>query len=97
MPTFNRIELPTYTTIMSHNVLADGSIQIEYAVGVGEERENQVHDFQVLASQWFTIEKESATELLNQPMTKEDVGKTPNDILTKRCYDFLKANNYIKV
>lgn len=97
MTTYNKLNQSVYTTLKSHSFSADGSVQVEYAVGVGTETENGLQDFQQLASQWFNIEQGVATDLANAPLTKDDLGKSPTDILLDRFYNYLKESGTILI
>lgn len=97
MATFNRIEQSVYTTLLSHSTLDGGTIQVEYALGVMDEQDGVVNNFRPLVSQWYTIEAEQAQALISQPLTKDDVGKTPDEVMKARIYEHLKATNTILV
>lgn len=97
MNTFNRIEQNVYTTLKSQSFLSDGSVQVEYAIGVGTDNEGNLDDFKQLSSQWFTIEQTKADEIANAPLTKDDLGKSPNQILLDRFYNYLKETGSILI
>lgn len=97
MSTFNKINQPVYTTLQGYSVLSDGSIQIEHIIGVGEDTDGEMKNFTRISSQWLTIQAGQAQELLNQPLSKDDIGKTPNEIMLDRIYNHLKSTNEIVV
>lgn len=97
MNTFNRIEQNVYTTLKSPSFLSDGSVQVEYVIGIGTEEDDKLGDFRQLASQWFTIEQTKADEIANAPLTKDDLGKSPNQILLDRFYNYLKETGSILI
>lgn len=87
----NKLNQPAFTAITNYSTSADGSIQARYIVGTGIEHETDgVQNFQLLAEQWKHINAEKAQELLDLPLTAEDVGKKPNDIMLSRIYNHLK-------
>lgn len=94
---FNKVNNPIYTAVANYTTTDDGSISAKYVVGTGRDEEGQIVDFVPICETHKYIPAENASELLNAPMTKDDLGKTPNEIMLGRIYDYLKANNEIVI
>lgn len=94
---FNKVNNPIYTTISNYTLNDDGSISAKYIVGTGTDQDGQVVDFITICETYKYIASEQAQALINAPMTKDDLGKTPNDIMLSRIYDYLKTNNEIVI
>ncbi|MCK3657210.1 hypothetical protein A4G18_00365 [Pasteurellaceae bacterium Pebbles2] len=95
--TFNKIEQSVYTTLTNFTQLDDGSIQLKYVVGVGSDQDGEIQNFSQLSEVYKYINSEQATELNNIALTKDDLGKTPQEILMRRCYEYLKSVGEILV
>ncbi len=48
-----------------------------------------------MISEYKYIDPEAAKMLTEKPLTEEDVGKTPNEIMLVRIYQHLKSTNQI--
>lgn len=92
---FNKINQPVYTAIANYSTQSDDSISVRYIVGTGASED--LSDFQLICESWKYVSAEHARELLDQPLTADDLGKTPNEIILGRIYDYLKANNEIVI
>lgn len=85
---FNKINQPVYTAVTNYSTQSDGSISARYVVGTGASED--LSDFQLICESWKHVSTEHAKELLDQPLTADDLGKTPNDIMLSRIYTHLK-------
>lgn len=94
---FNKVNNPIYTTVSTYNVNEDGSISATYVVGTGEDVNGEITNFIKICQDYKHIPNEQAQELLNQPLSKDDIGKTPNEIMLDRIYNHLKSTNEIVV
>lgn len=92
---FNKIENPIYTTIANYAILDDNQIQAKYVIGTGEEKDGQLVNFAPLATEFKYINGEQAQALQNLPLTAEDVGKNPTEIMIDRIYNHLKQTGEI--
>lgn len=103
------VYLPTekqvYHGISSFYQNSDSSISVDYKLGIfltrlsptetGESIEEQY--FEELSTQNFYIDSYSSQEILSKPLTKEDIGKTPNEITISRIEEYLRNTNQIKL
>lgn len=94
---FNKINQPVYTGVANYATADDGSISAKYVVGTGRDEEGEIVDFVPICETYKYIPVDKASELLNTPMKKDDLGKTPNEVMLGRIYDYLKANNEIVI
>ncbi|HDL3289361.1 TPA: hypothetical protein PW556_002217, partial [Mannheimia haemolytica] len=90
MTTFNKILNPMYSTIASYSTQDDGSLNAKYVVGTGEESDGAVTKFVTITSEYKYIDAQSAKAITDAPLTKEDIGKTPTQIMLGRIYNHLK-------
>lgn len=97
MTTFNKILNPMYSAIASYSTQDDGSINAKYVLGTGEETEGEVTNFTPIISEYKWIDANTAQEINDVPLTKEDLGKTPTQIMLARIYAYLKENGQIVV
>ncbi|AJA73005.1 hypothetical protein AC574_07735 [Mannheimia haemolytica] len=97
MTTFNKILNPMYSTIASYSTQDDGSLNAKYVVGTGEESDGAVTKFVTITSEYKYINAQSAKAITDAPLTKEDIGKTPTQIMLGRIYNHLKETGQIVV
>lgn len=97
MTTFNKILNPIYSTIASYSTQDDGSLNAKYVVGTGDDNDGTVTNFVTITSEYKYIDSESAKSITESPLTKEDIGKTPAQIMLDRIYNHLKATGQIVV
>lgn len=97
MTTFNKILAPMYSAIASYSTQDDGSINAKYVVGTGTENDGAVTDFTPIISEYKWIDAQAAEGINNAPLTKEDLGKTPTQIMLARIYAYLKEVGQIVV
>ncbi|AJA73392.1 hypothetical protein 3927AP1_28 [Mannheimia phage vB_MhS_3927AP1] len=97
MTTFNKILNPMYSTIASYSTQDDGSLNAKYVVGTGEESDSEVTNFVIITSEYKYIDAQSAKAITDAPLTKEDIGKTPTQIMLGRIYNHLKETGQIVV
>lgn len=94
---FNKVNNPIYTVVANYTTADDGSISAKYVVGTGRDEEGQIVDFVPICETHKYIPVDKASELLNAPMTKEDIGKTPTEIMLRRIEDHLRSTGEIKL
>lgn len=97
MTTFNKILNPMYSAISSYSTQDDGSLNAKYVVGTGEESDGAVTNFVTITSEYKYIDAQSAKAITDAPLTKEDIGKTPTQIMLGRIYNHLKETGQIVV
>lgn len=95
---FSKIETQLYATIDECVVSNDGTqITARYSIGTGEETNGTLTNYQPIIIEYKYINGEEAEKLINYPITKDDLGKLPNDIMRDRVYKYLKSINAIAV
>ncbi|MDG6894509.1 hypothetical protein [Volucribacter amazonae] len=97
MTTFNKILNPMYSTIASYSTQDDGSMSAKYVVGTGKDSKGSITEFTPIISEYKYIDPEQAKLINEQPLTADDIGKTPSEIMLKRIYNYLKESNQIVV
>lgn len=97
MTTFNKILEPMYSAIAAYSTQDDGAINAKYVIGTGKDQGGKVTEFTPIISEYKYISAENATSISNQPLTADDIGKTPTEIMLKRIYNYLKAQGEIVV
>lgn len=97
MTTFNKILNPMYSAIATYSVQEDGSINAKYVIGTGEDDGGNVNNFTPIISEYKWIDTEGAKIINESPFTKEDIGKTPQQMMLSRIYKYLKETNQIVV
>lgn len=97
MTTFNKILNPMYSTIASYSTQDDGSLNAKYVVGTGDDTDGEVTNFVIITSEYKYIDPQSAKTITEAPLTKEDIGKTPTQIMLGRIYKYLKEAGQIIV
>lgn len=86
---------PVYTAVTSFSVNADGSLSATYQIGTGVENDGQVSEFTPLMTEYKYLDQEQAQQLLNVPLTKDDIGKSYQDVMLSRIYTFLQEQGMI--
>lgn len=97
MTTFNKILNPVYSTIASYSTQDDGSLNARYIVGTGDDNEGEITNFMIFTSEYKYIDSQSAKAITDAPLTKDDIGKTPTQIMLDRIYNHLKETGQIVV
>ncbi|QPB42240.1 hypothetical protein [Rodentibacter haemolyticus] len=97
MTTFNKILNPMYSAIANYSTQDDGAINAKYVIGTGSDNEGAVTDFTPIISEYKYIEATAAQTLSNAPLTKDDLGKSPQQIMLDRIYTHLKETGQILV
>ncbi|MDP0122833.1 hypothetical protein Q7394_09485 [Glaesserella parasuis] len=98
MATFNKILNPLYSTISGFNMDQGGSMNVTYQIGTAvENEENQVTEFNPIVTEYKYLDAEQATEVMMQPLKKEDIGKSFQDLMIRRIYDYMKEKGMIQV
>ncbi|MDG6481232.1 hypothetical protein [Glaesserella parasuis] len=98
MATFNKILNPLYSTISGFNMDQSGSMNVTYQIGTAvENEENQVTEFNPIVTEYKYLDAEQATEVMMQPLKKEDIGKSFQDLMIRRIYDYMKGQGMIQV
>ena len=97
MTTFNKILNPVYSAIASYSIQDDGSINAKYVIGTGTESDGTVTDFTQIVSEYKWIDAQAAESINSAPLAKDDIGKTPQQIMLDRIYKHLTDTNQIVV
>ncbi|SEQ51824.1 hypothetical protein [Basfia succiniciproducens] len=97
MTTFNKILNPMYSVIASYSTQDDGSLNAKYVIGTGEESEGSVISFTAVISEYKYIDALHAKDITEAPLSKDDIGKTPTQIMLERIYKYLKDSGQILV
>ncbi|MCI7718704.1 hypothetical protein ACEE49_09090 [[Pasteurella] aerogenes] len=97
MTTFNKILNPMYSTIATYSIQDDGAINAKYVIGTGVDSEGQVTDFTPIIESYKWIDSENAKGISDAPLTEDDLGKTPTQIMLDRIYRYLKEKGDIVV
>lgn len=93
----NQINQPVFTTITSYSTQDDGSLNAKYVVGTGDDADGTVTNFVIITSEYKYIDAQSAKAITDAPLTKDDLGKTPTQIMLGRIYTHLKETGQIVV
>ncbi|MDG6264308.1 hypothetical protein [Glaesserella parasuis] len=98
MTTFNKILNPLYSTISGFNMDQSGSMNVTYQIGTAvENEENQVTEFNPIVTEYKYLDAQQAMEVMMQPLKKEDIGKSFQDLMIRRIYDYMKGQGMIQV
>lgn len=97
MTTFNKILNPMYSTIASYSTQDDGSISAKYVIGTGEDNDGSVTSFTPVIAEYKYIATDDAQSIMTSPLTQDDIGKTPTEIVQERIYTFLKEKGEIVI
>ncbi|MFK5215054.1 hypothetical protein [Glaesserella parasuis] len=98
MATFNKILNPLYSTISGFNMDQSGSMNVTYQIGTAvENEENQVTEFNPIVAEYKYLDTQQAMEVMMQPLQKEDIGKSFQDLMIRRIYDYMKEKGMIQV
>lgn len=94
---FNKVSNPIYTAIQNYSFSEDGSISAKYTVGTGNDQDGTITDFIPICETYKHIESDVVQSLINKPLSTEDNGKSPNEIIVNRIYQYLKEIGEIVV
>ncbi|MDD2172959.1 hypothetical protein N5918_07690 [Glaesserella parasuis] len=98
MTTFNKILNPLYSTISGFNMDQSGSMNVTYQIGTAvENEENQVTEFNPIVTEYKYLDAQQAMEVMMQPLKKEDIGKSFQELMIGRIYDYMKGQGMIQV
>ncbi|MDG6334167.1 hypothetical protein [Glaesserella parasuis] len=98
MATFNKILNPLYSTISGFNMDQGGSMNVAYQIGTAvENEENQVTEFNPIVTEYKYLDAQQAMEVMMQPLKKEDIGKSFQELMILRIYDYMKEKGIILV
>ena len=97
MTTFNKILNPMYSVIAAYSTQEDGSINAKYVIGTGTDRDGSITDFVPIISEYKWIDTTAAKAITDEPFTKDDIGKTPAQIMVSRIYKYLKESGQIVI
>nr|DAJ23054.1 MAG TPA: hypothetical protein [Caudoviricetes sp.] len=97
MTTFNKILNQMYSAIAAYSKQENGAINVKYVLGTGEDSDGSVTNFTPIISDYKWIDTAEAKELMSKPLTKEDIGKTTEQIELERIYAYLKENGQIVI
>ncbi|MFK5239459.1 hypothetical protein [Glaesserella parasuis] len=98
MATFNKILNPLYSTISGFNMDQSGSMNVTYQIGTAvENEENQLTEFNPIVTEYKYLDAQQAMEVMMQPLKKEDIGKSFQELMILRIYDYMKGQGMIQV
>ena len=97
MSTFNKILNPMYSAIAAYSTQEDGSINVKYVIGTGTDNNGSVTDFTPIISEYKWIDATAAKAITDAPFAKDDIGKTPTQIMVSRIYAYLKESGQIVI
>lgn len=98
MTTFNKILNPLYSTISGFNMDQSGAMNVVYQIGTAtENEENQVTEFNPIVTEYKYLDAQQATEVMMQPLKKDDVGKSFQELMIGRICDYMKEKGMIQV
>ncbi|MCT8776477.1 hypothetical protein KZ340_10670 [Glaesserella parasuis] len=98
MATFNKILNPLYSTISGFNMDQGGSMNVAYQIDTAvENEENQVTEFNPIVTEYKYLDAQQAMEVMMQPLKKEDIGKSFQELMILRIYDYMKGQGMIQV
>lgn len=86
-----------YSAIATYSTQEDGSINAKYVLGTGTDNEGSVTDFTPIISEYKWIDAVAAKSIIDAPFVKDDIGKTPTQIMLSRIYAYLKESGQIVV
>ena len=86
-----------YSVIAAYSRQEDGSINAKYVLGTGTDNDGAVTDFTPIISEYKWIDALAEKELMSKPLTKDDLGKTTEEIDLERIYSYLKENGQIVI
>lgn len=93
---FNKILNPTYSAVTGFSMNTDGSISATYVIGTGTDNDGQVTDFTPLVTEYKYLDPLQAQSVFMTPLKKEDIGKSFQDLMLGRIYDYMLENQIIK-
>ncbi len=97
MTTFNKILNPVYSAITACVKQEDGSVSVKYVIGTGSDSGDTVTNFTPITTEYKWIDAEIAKSVLDKPLTKDDIGKTTEQLDIERVYIYLKESGQIVV
>ena len=97
MTTFNKILTPVYSTISGFSMNQDGSMNVTYAIGTGTEEDGEVTEFNPLITEYKYLDSSQAMNVMTAPMTKDDIGKSFQDIMIGRIYNYMREVGMVQV
>ena len=97
MTTFNKILNPVYSTIAGFSANSDGSINVTYQIGTGTESEGVITEFIPLVTEYKYLDSQQSAQIMMQTLTKEDIGKSFQDLMLGRIYSYMKEQGIIQV
>lgn len=97
MTTFNKILAPVYSTISGFTMNSDGSMNVTYAIGTGTEEAEQMTAFHPFVTEYKYLDASQAHAVMFAPLTKEDIGKSFQDLMLGRIYNYMKEQGMIEV
>lgn len=97
MTTFNKILSPVYSAITACVKQEDGSVSVKYVIGTGADSGDTVTNFTPIVTEYKWIDAETAKSVLDKPLTKDDIGKTTEQLDIERVYIYLRESGQIVV
>ena len=96
MTTFNKILNPVYSTIAGFSMNQDGSMNITYSIGTGVEEGGVVAEFNPLVTEYKYLDAQQAMTIMTAPMTKDDIGKSFQDLMLGRIYHYMMEHGIVR-
>ena len=97
MATFNKILTPVYSTISGFSMNQDGSMNVTYAIGTGTEEDGVITEFNPLVTEYKYLDGQQAMAIMMKPMTKDDIGKSFQDLMIGRIYHYMIEQGIVRV
>ena len=97
MTTFNKILNPVYSTISGFSMNQDSSMNVTYAIGTGIEEDGVITEFNPLVTEYKYLDAQQAMEIIMKPITKDDIGKSFQDLMIGRIYHYMMELGIVRV
>ena len=97
MTTFNKILNPVYSTISGFSMNQDGSMNVTYSIGTGVEESGIVAEFNPLVTEYKYLDAQQTMTIMTAPMTKDDIGKSFQDLMIGRIYHYMMEHGIVRV
>lgn len=96
-----QVQFKQITTPLVHAITgyypSGNALSVEYKIGTLTTLEDGTNQFEELLSKSFWIDETKAESINNAPMTKDDIGKTPTEIMLRRIEEHLRSTGEIKL
>lgn len=97
MTTFNKILNPVYSTISGFSMNQDRSMNATYAIGTGIEEDGVITEFNPLVTEYKYLDAQQAIEIMMKQMTKDDIGKSFQDLMIGSIYHYMIEQGIVRV